>query len=64
MRYAVLAVCCLGLAACAGGSPDSACQVLDPPAAIGPTAEHEQRVEMQATGDPTATTRGGLQDCP
>ncbi|MBK3879567.1 MULTISPECIES: hypothetical protein [Stutzerimonas stutzeri subgroup] len=64
MRYAVVAVCCLGLAGCAGNSPDSACQVLDPPPVLGPTAEHDQRVEMQATGDPTITTQGGLQDCP
>ncbi|MCQ4264769.1 hypothetical protein CXK91_15375 [Stutzerimonas stutzeri] len=63
MRYAVVAICCLGLAGCAGSASDSACQVLDPPAAIGPTAEHDQRVEMQATGDPTIT-QGGLQDCP
>ncbi|UVO18438.1 hypothetical protein [Stutzerimonas stutzeri] len=64
MRYAVLAVCFLGLAGCAGDPPDTACEVFEPPAASGPTAERDQRVEMQATGDPTVTTRTDLQDCP
>ena len=63
MRYVAVAVCCLGLAGCDGSSPDTACQVLDPPPVLGPTAEHDQRVEMQATGDPTVA-QGGLQDCP
>ena len=63
MRHAIVAVCCMGLLGCAGNAPDSACQVLDPPPVLGPTAEHDQRVEMQASGDPTAQ-HGGLQDCP
>ena len=63
MRYAVVALCCLGLAGCAGNSPDTACQVLDPPPVLSPTAEHDQRVALQATGDPPIT-QGGLQDCP
>jgi len=63
MRYAVVALCCLGLAGCAGNSPDTAFPGLDPPPVLRPTAEHDQRVEIQATGDPTIT-QGGLQDCP
>ena len=64
MRYIAIAVCCLGLAGCAGNSPDTTCQVLDPPPVLSPTAEHDQRMQMQATGDPTVVTQGGLQDCP
>jgi hypothetical protein len=64
MRYAVVAVCCLGLAGCAGGAPDSVCQVFDPPPAASPTAQGDQRIQMQSTGDPTAGTAADARDCP
>lgn len=65
MRHAVVALCCLGLAACAApGTPDSACEVFDPPPAASPTAQDEQRIQMQSTGDPTAGTPADVQDCP
>jgi len=63
MRYVAVAVCCLGLAGCAGGSPDSACEVFDPPPVQSPTTQNDQRVEMQSTGDPTAGTADDAQDC-
>jgi hypothetical protein len=64
MRYAAIAVCCIGLAGCAGGAPDSACEVFDPPPLESPTAQNDQRVQMQSTGDPTAGTAADVQDCP
>ena len=64
MRFAAIAVCCIGLAGCAGGSPDSLCEVIDPPPVQSPTAQNDQRIEMQSTGDPTAGTAADMQDCP
>ncbi len=64
MRYAAIAVCCLGLAGCAGNGPDSACEVFDPPPAQSPTAQNDQRLERQSTGDPTAGTAADMQTCP
>ncbi|MGK9066806.1 hypothetical protein [Stutzerimonas chloritidismutans] len=64
MRHVAIAVCLLGLAGCAGNGPDSACEVFDPPPAQSPTAQNDQRVEMQSTGDPTAGTTADVQDCP
>ncbi|TLX53885.1 hypothetical protein DN824_02455 [Stutzerimonas nosocomialis] len=63
MRYAAVALCCLTLAGCAGGgAPESACELFAPPPADTPTAQNAQRVEMQATGDPTAMSPDE-QDC-
>lgn len=65
MRYAIVAVCCLGLVGCAGsGAPDSACEVFDPPPAASPTTQNDQRIQMQSTGDPTAGTPADARDCP
>ncbi|MFV0454265.1 MAG: hypothetical protein ACK5NQ_04585 [Pseudomonas sp.] len=63
MRYVAFAVCCIGLAGCAGGSPDSACQVFDPPLVQSPTTQNDQRVEVQGTGDPTLGTAADARGC-
>ncbi len=63
MRYAAIAMCCVGLAGCAGGAPDSACEVFAPPPVQSPTAQHDQRIEMQSTGDPTAAIPNDAAGC-
>lgn len=63
MRNLAAAVCCLGLIGCAGGPPDSACQVFDPAPVQSPTAQNDQRVQMQSTGDPTVAATADAQDC-
>ncbi|WP_028239160.1 hypothetical protein [Stutzerimonas azotifigens] len=64
MRNLILAVS-LGLAGCAGGgAPESACEVFTPPPAESPTAQNDQRVEVQATADPTTINSPDQQECP
>lgn len=63
MRFALVTVSILALAGCAGGAPDSACEVIDPPPASSPTVQDSQRLEMQSTGDPTAPIVDDAQDC-
>lgn len=61
MRYAVIAVCCLGLAGCAGGAPESACQIFAPLPVESPTAQGDPRT--QSTGDPAIDNAADARDC-
>jgi hypothetical protein len=60
MRNAIVLLVCLGLAGCAA---TDACEVISPPPAMSPTAQDDQRVEMQSTGDPTEAG-DEMQRCP
>ncbi|MDH4871027.1 hypothetical protein [Pseudomonas sp. BN515] len=64
MRYAaILLILCAGLWGCAGGKPSSTCDVMSPPQVMVPSNQDDQRVEAQASGDPTESNEG-QQHCP
>ena len=64
MRYAaILLILCAGLWGCVGGKPSSTCEVISPPQVIVPSNQDDQRVEAQASGDPTMSDEG-QQHCP
>lgn len=51
------------LAGCAGdGGSRSACEVFSPAQVAVPTTQHDERVETNASGDPTGG-RNNAQDC-
>ncbi|TBU89280.1 hypothetical protein [Stutzerimonas kirkiae] len=63
MRSPILALVCLVLAGCSGGTRH-ACEVIAPPPATGPTVQNDQRVAIQSSGDPTIMSGSQAQDCP
>ena len=64
MRYAaILLILWVGLVGCTGGNRPSTCEVVSPPQVIVPSNQDDQRVEAQASGDPTESDEG-QQHCP
>ncbi|MEB0040341.1 MULTISPECIES: hypothetical protein [unclassified Pseudomonas] len=65
MKVAVITLFgCMVLAGCSGsGSHSRACEVLVPAQVTVPTTQNDQRVEEQATGEPT-DDRNQEQNCP
>ncbi|BAN46108.1 hypothetical protein PCA10_03760 [Metapseudomonas resinovorans NBRC 106553] len=64
MRYAaILLTLVVGLSGCAGGKPSSPCEVISPSEVVVPSNQDDQRVEAQASGDPTVSAEG-QQHCP
>lgn len=60
---ALLLVSCAVLSGCSGSGSNRACEVFSPAAVNVPTTENSQRVEAQATGEPSDDGKNE-QHCP